>query len=139
MSRTSHPITGLFADHLHEQPESYLWFKRSSFGSNSLSFGGPDFSFEFSARHWRQNEPGRPIMVTTLLRICEALEVKLTSFGACKLSSSQLSGNTLLVYKRRRIDKVNYHENGDRTQRTYARSATLAELCLKLDGAEAGY
>jgi transcriptional regulator with XRE-family HTH domain len=34
-------------------------------------------SFGFSARHWRQIEAGRPITVTTLLRICEALEVNL--------------------------------------------------------------
>ena len=30
-------------------------------------------SFGFSARHWQQIEAGRPITVTTLLRICEAL------------------------------------------------------------------
>lgn len=34
-------------------------------------------SFGFSARHWQQIEAGRPITVTTLLRICEALEVTL--------------------------------------------------------------
>jgi transcriptional regulator with XRE-family HTH domain len=34
-------------------------------------------SFGFSARHWQQIEAGRPITVTTLLRICVALEVKL--------------------------------------------------------------
>jgi transcriptional regulator with XRE-family HTH domain len=34
-------------------------------------------SFGFSARHWQQIEAGRPITVTTLLRICEALEVNL--------------------------------------------------------------
>lgn len=28
-------------------------------------------SFGFSARHWQQIEAGRPITVTTLLRICE--------------------------------------------------------------------
>jgi DNA-binding Xre family transcriptional regulator len=33
--------------------------------------------FGFSARHWQQIEAGRPITVTTLLRICEALEVNL--------------------------------------------------------------
>jgi DNA-binding Xre family transcriptional regulator len=32
----------------------------------------------FSARHWQQIEAGRPITLTTLLRICEALNVKLT-------------------------------------------------------------
>jgi transcriptional regulator with XRE-family HTH domain len=32
-------------------------------------------SFGFSARHWQQIEAGRPITVTTLLRICEALAI----------------------------------------------------------------
>ena len=34
-------------------------------------------SFGFSARHWQQIEAGRPITVTTLLRICETLGVNL--------------------------------------------------------------
>lgn len=34
-------------------------------------------SFGFSARHWQQIESGRPITVTTLLRICEVFEVPL--------------------------------------------------------------
>jgi transcriptional regulator with XRE-family HTH domain len=32
-------------------------------------------SFGFSARHWQQIEAGRPITVTTLLRICEAFHI----------------------------------------------------------------
>jgi DNA-binding XRE family transcriptional regulator len=32
-------------------------------------------SFGFSARHWQQIEAGRPITVTTLLRICEVFHV----------------------------------------------------------------
>ena len=32
-------------------------------------------SFGFSARHWQQIEAGRPITVTTLLRICEVFDV----------------------------------------------------------------
>jgi len=32
-------------------------------------------SFGFSARHWQQVEAGRPITVTTLLRICEVFRV----------------------------------------------------------------
>ena len=32
-------------------------------------------SFGFSARHWQQIEAGRPITVTTLLRICEVFAV----------------------------------------------------------------
>jgi transcriptional regulator with XRE-family HTH domain len=31
-------------------------------------------SFGFSARHWQQIESGRPITMTTLLRICEVLD-----------------------------------------------------------------
>jgi transcriptional regulator with XRE-family HTH domain len=36
-------------------------------------------SFGFSARHWQQIEAGRPITVTTLLRICEVFEVSMSS------------------------------------------------------------
>ena len=32
-------------------------------------------SFGFSARHWQQIEAGRPITVTTLLRICQTFHV----------------------------------------------------------------
>jgi hypothetical protein len=32
-------------------------------------------SFGFSARHWQQIEAGRPITVTTLLRICEVFRL----------------------------------------------------------------
>jgi transcriptional regulator with XRE-family HTH domain len=32
-------------------------------------------SFDFSARHWQQIEAGRPITVTTVLRICEVFHV----------------------------------------------------------------
>jgi DNA-binding Xre family transcriptional regulator len=39
-------------------------------------------SFGFSARHWQQVEAGRPITLTTLLRVCEALEVRLTTILA---------------------------------------------------------
>jgi transcriptional regulator with XRE-family HTH domain len=35
-------------------------------------------SFGFSARHWQQIEAGRPITVTTLLRICEVFEVSMS-------------------------------------------------------------
>jgi transcriptional regulator with XRE-family HTH domain len=34
-------------------------------------------SFGFSTRHWQQIEVGRPITVTTLLRICEVFEVSM--------------------------------------------------------------
>jgi len=33
-------------------------------------------SFGFSARHWQQIEAGRPITVTTLLRICGVFKVR---------------------------------------------------------------
>jgi transcriptional regulator with XRE-family HTH domain len=36
-------------------------------------------SFGFSARHWQQIEAGRPITVTTLLRICEAFRISLAT------------------------------------------------------------
>jgi transcriptional regulator with XRE-family HTH domain len=35
-------------------------------------------SFGFSARHWQQIEAGRPITVTTLLRICEVFEISMS-------------------------------------------------------------
>jgi transcriptional regulator with XRE-family HTH domain len=34
-------------------------------------------SFGFSTRHWQQIEAGRPITVSTLLRICEVFEVSM--------------------------------------------------------------
>ena len=34
-------------------------------------------SFGFSTRHWQQVEAGRPITVTTLLRICEVFEISM--------------------------------------------------------------
>jgi DNA-binding Xre family transcriptional regulator len=34
-------------------------------------------SFGFSARHWQQIEAGRPITVTTLLRICDVLKTRI--------------------------------------------------------------
>ena len=35
--------------------------------------------YGFSARHWQQIEAGRPITMTTLLRICEVFEVPMAS------------------------------------------------------------
>ena len=35
--------------------------------------------FGFSARHWQQIEAGRPITVTTLLRICEVFGVSMAN------------------------------------------------------------
>jgi transcriptional regulator with XRE-family HTH domain len=44
--------------------------KRGYSQEDTLSFG-------FSTRHWQQVEAGRPITVTTLLRICEVLEISM--------------------------------------------------------------
>jgi transcriptional regulator with XRE-family HTH domain len=35
-------------------------------------------TFGFSTRHWQQVEAGRPITVTTLLRICEVFEIPMS-------------------------------------------------------------
>lgn len=45
--------------------------KRSFSQEDMLSFG-------FSTRHWQQIEAGRPITVTTLLRICEVFELPMS-------------------------------------------------------------
>ena len=37
-------------------------------------------SFGFSVRHWQQIEAGKPITVSTLLRICKALRCPLERF-----------------------------------------------------------
>ncbi len=34
-------------------------------------------AFGFSARHWQQIEAGRPITVSTLLRICDVLKIRM--------------------------------------------------------------
>jgi len=34
-------------------------------------------AFGISARHWQQIEAGRPITMTTLLRICDAFKVRI--------------------------------------------------------------
>ena len=34
-------------------------------------------AFGFSARHWQQIEAGRPITMTTLLRMCDAFKVRI--------------------------------------------------------------
>lgn len=36
-------------------------------------------SFGFSTRHWQQVEAGRPITVTTLIRICEVFETSMSN------------------------------------------------------------
>lgn len=39
-------------------------------------------SFGFSVRHWQMIEAGRPVTVTTLLRICESFEIRLEKLVA---------------------------------------------------------
>ena len=36
-------------------------------------------SHHFATRHWQQIEAGRPMTVTTLLRICKALKVRMSA------------------------------------------------------------
>lgn len=38
--------------------------------------------FGFSARHWQQIEAGRPITVTTLLRICDIFKIRIETLVA---------------------------------------------------------
>jgi DNA-binding Xre family transcriptional regulator len=45
-------------------------------------------SFNFSARHWQQIEAGRPITVSTLLRICAVFEISI-----CRLVRGLDKGN----------------------------------------------
>jgi transcriptional regulator with XRE-family HTH domain len=46
--------------------------KRRSYSQEDM------LSFGFSTRHWQQVEAGRPITVTTLLRICEVFELPMS-------------------------------------------------------------
>jgi transcriptional regulator with XRE-family HTH domain len=54
-------------------------------------------SFGFSARHFQQIESGRPITVTTLLRICEVLEAPLEKL---------VKGLDAGIYERRSPERV---------------------------------
>jgi len=54
-------------------------------------------SFGFSARHWQQIEAGRPITLTTLLRICEAYRVPV---------ARMLQGLDKGVYRREEKPKI---------------------------------
>lgn len=47
--------------------------KKRGFSQEDMIFHG------FSARHWQQIEAGRPITMTTLLRICEVFEVPMAN------------------------------------------------------------
>lgn len=48
----------------------------------SKSFSQEDMiAFGFSARHWQQVEAGRPITLTTLLRICEIFGTTVSAFA----------------------------------------------------------
>jgi transcriptional regulator with XRE-family HTH domain len=64
-------------------PDQELFFKRLGQRIRAIrrkrGYSQEDMiSFGFSARHWQQIEAGRPITVTTLLRICEVFGVTLS-------------------------------------------------------------
>jgi transcriptional regulator with XRE-family HTH domain len=60
-------------------------------------------SFDFSARHWQQIEAGRPITVTTLIKICEAFGLPIGPF---------VSGLDQGIYERREQSGVNNPSHG---------------------------
>src|SRR6267143_1308731 len=52
----------------------YFWPGKSK----SRGYSQEDMiAFGLSARHWQQIEAGRPITMTTLLRICDAFKVRI--------------------------------------------------------------
>lgn len=61
-------------------------------------------SFGFSTRHWQQVEAGRPITVTTLLRICEVFETPMSKLvqGLDKEGVYEKLEPVLLQRRRRR-------------------------------------
>ena len=61
-------------------------------------------SFGFSTRHWQQVEAGRPITVTTLLRICEVFEMSMSKLvqGLDKNGIYEKMEVTLPVRRQRR-------------------------------------
>lgn len=54
-------------------------------------------SFGFSARHWQQIEAGRPITVTTLLRICEVFEIGMATL---------VKGLDARIYEKPNVERV---------------------------------
>ena len=61
-------------------------------------------SFGFSTRHWQQIEAGRPITVTTPLRICEVFEITMEKLvrGLDKDIYEKPRPERVLVARRRR-------------------------------------
>jgi transcriptional regulator with XRE-family HTH domain len=61
-------------------------------------------SFGFSTRHWQQVEAGRPITVTTLLRICEVFDTPMSKLvqGLDKEGVYEKLEPVLLQRRRRR-------------------------------------
>jgi transcriptional regulator with XRE-family HTH domain len=61
-------------------------------------------SFGFSARHFQQIEAGRPITVTTMLRLCEVLEVSMEKLvkGLDTGVYEKLSPERIMPERRRR-------------------------------------
>jgi hypothetical protein len=64
-------------------------------------------SFGFSTRHWQQVEAGRPITVTTLLRICEVFEMPMS-----KLVHGLDTEGVLLMARFRQAGKAMNEKNG---------------------------
>jgi len=64
-------------------------------------------SFGFSARHWQQIEAGRPITVTTLLRVCEVFETPIGKLvGGLDVGIYEKPDVQVLLRKRRRVTKT---------------------------------
>jgi transcriptional regulator with XRE-family HTH domain len=64
---------------VESQPQYELFFKelgaRLKAHRRKLGFSQEDMlSYGFSTRHWQQIEAGRPITMTTLLRVCDVFE-----------------------------------------------------------------
>lgn len=74
MSDESPSATSTVADHapLFKELASRIRELRKQAGYTQRDMA----SFGFSVRHWQQIEAGRPITVTTLLRISEAFKIK---------------------------------------------------------------
>jgi transcriptional regulator with XRE-family HTH domain len=64
-------------------------------------------SFGFSARHFQQIEAGRPITVTTVLRLCEVFEVSMAKLvkGLDAGIYEKLNPEQILLHRHRRSRK----------------------------------
>lgn len=69
-------------------------------------------SFGFSTPHWQQVEAGRPITVTTLLRICEVFEISMAKLvrgldGKGVLRGSQFRDSATLEKRTETVSEKN--------------------------------